>query len=85
MLVVGDMLAGVTAVPSSFGLLACRADKSGLELRGTGGGSGVSTAFTAGCVGISSSLFSPNDKAERLTFSRSAAETIGGTLRPFSY
>jgi hypothetical protein len=29
-------------------------------------------------------LFSPNDKPERLTFSKSAVEAIGGILRPFS-
>ena len=84
MLVAGDMLVGVLAVPLGFGLLACRADKSGLEFRGTGGGSDVSITFAAGCVGTSPSLFSPNDKAERLTFSKSAAEAIGGILRSFS-
>jgi len=83
-LLVCDMLATVVAEPLGLGLLACKADRSGLDPKGTGGGSCVSTSGTAGCGGMSTSLFSPNDNADRLTLSSSAAEGRGGILRSFS-
>ena len=83
-LLVCDMLATVVAEPLGLGLLACKADRSGLDPKGTGGGSCVSTSCTAGRGSVSTPLFSPNDNAERLTLSNSAAEGRGGILRSFS-
>ena len=83
-LLVCDTLATVVAEPLGLGLLACKADRSGLDPKGTGGGSCVSTSCTAGCGSMSTSLFSPNDNAERLTLSNSAAEGRGGILRSLS-
>src|ERR1700733_8485166 len=84
MLLVCGMLAAIGAEPLGLGLLACKADRSGLDPKGTGGGSCVSTSCTAGCGSMSTSLFSPNDNAERLTLSNSTAEGRGGIVLPFS-
>src|ERR1700733_9362106 len=84
MLLVCGMLAAIGAEPLGLGLLACKADRSGLDPKGTGGGSCVSTSCAAGRGSMSTPLFSPNDNAERLTLSNSAAEGRGGIVRPFS-